>query len=120
MESLSLLSAAVLEYYRESVKLVPIHQRSEVLLNGRALSAKEIQRHTGGAVDDYGGLALIEGKDRSDPSQPDPRQRLPLLEECPVSLKVGEEGGLIPLSHLLQYLTQCLRPIDTHNPLRVL
>ena len=108
MDGLSLLLAAVLEDYREGVKLVPIHQRSEVLLNGGALSAKEIQRHTGGAVDDYGGLALVEGKDRSDPSQPDPRQRLPLLEECPVSLKVGEEGGLIPLSHLLKYFAQCL------------
>lgn len=108
MEGLSLLSAAVLEYYREGVELVSIHQRSEVLLNGGALSAKEIQRHTGGAVDDYGGLALIEGKDRSGPTEPYPRQRLPLLEECPVSLKVGEEGGLIPLSHLLQYLAQCL------------
>lgn len=52
MKGLSLLMAGVLEYYRESVELVPIHQRSEVLLNGRALSAKEIQRHTGGAVDD--------------------------------------------------------------------
>ena len=52
MDGLSLLLAVVLKYYRESVKLVPIHQRSEVLLNGRALSAKEIQRHTGGAVDD--------------------------------------------------------------------
>ncbi len=120
MKGLSLLMAGVLEYYREGVELVPIHQRSEVLLNGGALSAKEIQRHTGGAVDDYGGLALIEGKDRSDSSQSDPRQRLPLLEECPMSLKVGEEGGLIPLSHFLQYLTQCLRPIDAHNPLRVL
>ena len=108
MDGLSLLLAAVLEYYREGVELVPIHQRSEVLLNGGALSAKEIKCYTGGAVDDYGGLALVEGKDRSDPSQPDPRQRLPLLEECPMSLKVGEEGGLIPLSHLLQYLTQCL------------
>lgn len=108
MEGLSLLLAAVPEDYREGVELVPIHQRSEVLLNGRALSAKEIQCHTGGAVDDYGGLALIEGKDRSDSSQSDPRQRLPLLEECPMSLKVGEEGGLIPLSHLLQYLAQCL------------
>ena len=116
----SLLLAAVPEDYQEGVKLVPIHQRSEVLLNGGTLSAKEIKCYTGGAVDDYGGLALVKGKDRSDPSQPDPRQRLPLLEECPVSLKVGEEGGLIPLSHLLQYLTQCLRPIDTHNPLRVL
>ena len=52
MDGLSLLLAAVLEDYREGVKLVPIHQRSEVLLNVGALSAKEIQRHTGGAVDD--------------------------------------------------------------------
>ena len=52
MEGLSLLLAAVPEDYREGVELVPIHQRSEVLLNGGALSAKEIQRHTGGAVDD--------------------------------------------------------------------
>lgn len=108
MEGLSLLLATVPEDYRESVKLVPIHQRSEVLLNGGTLSAEEIKCYTGGAVDDYGGLALIESKDRSDPSQPDPRQRLPLLEECPMSFKVGEEGGLIPLSHLLQYLAQCL------------
>ena len=108
MEGLSLLSAAVLKYYREGVELVPVHQRSEVLLNGGALSAKEIQRHTGGAVDDYGGLALVKGKDRSDPSQPNPRQRLPLLEECPMALKVGKERGLIPLSHLLKYLAQCL------------
>ena len=52
MEGLLLLLAGVLKDYRESVKLVPIHQRSEVLLNGGALSAEEIQRHTGGAVDD--------------------------------------------------------------------
>lgn len=90
MKGLSLLMAGVLEYYREGVELVPIHQRSEVLLNGGALSAKEIQRYTGGAVDDYGGLALVKGKDRSDPSQPNPRQRLPLLKECPMALKVGK------------------------------
>ena len=52
MEGLSLLLAAVPEDYRESVKLVPIHQRSEVLLNGGALSAEEIKCYTGGAVDD--------------------------------------------------------------------
>lgn len=52
MEGLSLLSAAVLEYYREGVELVPIHQRSEVLLNGGALSSEEIKCYTGGAVDD--------------------------------------------------------------------
>ena len=108
MEGLSLFLAAVPEYYREGVELVPVHQRSEVLLNGGALSAKEIQHHTGGAVDDYGGLALVKGKDRSDPLQPDPRQRLPLLEECLMALKVGKERGLIPLSHLLKYLAQCL------------
>ena len=116
----SLLLAAVPEDYREGVKLVPIHQRSEVLLNGGALSTKEIQRYTGGAVDDYGGRALIKANDRSDPPEPYPRQRLPLLEECPMSLKVGEEGGLISLSHLFQYLAQCLRPIDAQNPLRLL
>lgn len=52
MDGLSLLLTGVLKYYQEGVKLVPIHQRSEVLLNSGALSAKEIQRHTGGAVDD--------------------------------------------------------------------
>ena len=52
MEGLSLLSAAVLEYYREGVELVPIHQRSEVQLNGGALSSEEIKCYTGGAVDD--------------------------------------------------------------------
>lgn len=48
----SLLLAAVPEDYRESVKLVPVHQRSEVLLYGGALSAEEVKRYTGGAVDD--------------------------------------------------------------------
>ena len=52
MDGLSLLLAAVLEYYRQGVDLIPIHQRSEVLLNGGALSAKEIKCYTGGAVDD--------------------------------------------------------------------
>lgn len=108
MEGLSLLSAAVLKHYREGVELVPIHQRSEVLLYRGALAAEEIKCYTGGAVDDYGGLALVKGKDRSDPPEPDPRQRLPLLEECSMALKVGKERGLIPLSHLLQYLAQCL------------
>ena len=86
MDGLSLLLTGVLKYYREGVKLVPIHQRSEVLLYRWTLSAEEVKCYTGGAVDDYGGLALVEGKDRSDPSQPYPRQRLPLLEECTMSL----------------------------------
>ena len=52
MEGISLLLAAVPEDYRESVKLVPIHQRSEVLLYRGALAAEEIKCYTGGAVDD--------------------------------------------------------------------
>lgn len=52
MDGLSLLLTGVLKYYREGVKLVPIHQRSEVLLNGGALSAEEVKCNTGGAVDD--------------------------------------------------------------------
>ena len=51
MDGLALLLTGVLKDYRESVKLVPIHQRSEVLLNGGAFSAEEIKCYTGGAVD---------------------------------------------------------------------